>query len=185
MLRASGFMYLRYEMGCPIVAIERGVGGGTPDLLGVTADGYLVEVEIKQSMADFRKNEKKWARRVRDQPSWGSFFTGHRIPARSFFLVPAKMRAKAEAELPAGWGLLSIPAADEPRDQYAGIAKPKLRVKAPRDKRALPVSEEVRREMIRHQTGTMSSLLCAIANFVERYQELKRRPGAQKCAGGA
>lgn len=109
-LRAAAVMWLRYERHCPIVAMERGLGSGVPDVLGVSDTRHLIEIEIKVTMADFRKNEKKWGirhRRLYDQPAYW-------IPRQFYFLVATKIVEKVRVELPQGCGLLSLPFDNEP-----------------------------------------------------------------------
>ena len=58
--------YLRYDLGCPILATETASSlntsfndGGSADLLAVNKRGYLIEVEVKISLADLRADRKK------------------------------------------------------------------------------------------------------------------------------
>ena len=58
--------YLRYDLLCPILALECASSlntsyndGGSADLLAVDKKGYLIEVEVKVSMVDFRADRKK------------------------------------------------------------------------------------------------------------------------------
>lgn len=57
----AGANFLLYEKRCDIISMERGLhdGLGRPDLLGVTRDRKLIEVEIKKSYSDFRANFEK------------------------------------------------------------------------------------------------------------------------------
>lgn len=73
---------------------------GRPDVIGVTASRYLVEIEIKRSLSDFRANAKKYHIENRDA------FAIH--AARQFwYLVPAKLREPVLKELPEWAGLLT------------------------------------------------------------------------------
>lgn len=57
--------YLRYEMQCPIIALELNPrltasnDGGLADLLAVDKTGHIVEVEVKVSLADFKADRRK------------------------------------------------------------------------------------------------------------------------------
>lgn len=58
--------YWRYARGCPIVAFEAPqwidyrAGDGLADVLVVTSDNFLIEVEVKVSMADLKRDKKKY-----------------------------------------------------------------------------------------------------------------------------
>ena len=58
--------YLRYDLACPVLALECASSldtsfndGGAADLLAVDKKGYLIEVEVKISIADFKADRKK------------------------------------------------------------------------------------------------------------------------------
>ncbi len=58
--------YLRYDLQCPILALEVASGldtsfndGGSADLLAMNQKRYLIEVEVKISIADFKADRKK------------------------------------------------------------------------------------------------------------------------------
>jgi len=58
--------YLRFDLGCPILGIEIASSlatsyndGGSADVLAVDKKGYLIEVEVKVSIADFKADRKK------------------------------------------------------------------------------------------------------------------------------
>lgn len=69
-----------------------------PDALGVLPNRTFIEVEVKTSMEDFRRNIRKriWNYRV-----FGCF-----LPAFFYFAVPPEMAEQAGAELRNGAGLL-------------------------------------------------------------------------------
>lgn len=60
-LKRSAVNFLLYDKKCDIVSFERGLhdGWGRPDVLGVTRDRKLIEVEIKESFSDFKANFDK------------------------------------------------------------------------------------------------------------------------------
>jgi len=64
-LKHMAACWLRYNRQCPLVALEANSqlapfsDGGLADLLAVTPDRHLIEVEVKLSIADFRKDREK------------------------------------------------------------------------------------------------------------------------------
>lgn len=99
-LTKAAFRWLTLERNCITVLTERTPrwGIGQPDVLGVTKGRYLIEVEVKVSMSDFRHNAEKW-HIVNRNPV--------RAPKLYWFLVPEPMIVKCLPELPEWAGLLS------------------------------------------------------------------------------
>lgn len=95
--------WLRFEKRCLFVINERSplYTGGNPDVLGVSRARESTEVEIKRSMADFRRNKEKNCIKLRD--TWIS-----RWPKQFYFAVPENLSEKVLAELPEWAGLLSV-----------------------------------------------------------------------------
>lgn len=64
-IKASVAAYWRYVRQCPLVALEANSrleafsDGGQADVLVVTKARYLIEVEVKLNMADFRRDRHK------------------------------------------------------------------------------------------------------------------------------
>lgn len=64
-MRAKIAHYFRYEMQCPMVAIESSSRlvafneGGQADVIAITKSRQIIEVEIKTSVADMRKDIQK------------------------------------------------------------------------------------------------------------------------------
>lgn len=64
-LKHMAACWLRYNKQCPIVALEANcllnayTDGGLADLLAVSPGRHLLEVEVKISIADFRKDQEK------------------------------------------------------------------------------------------------------------------------------
>lgn len=98
-LTNDAFRWLTLERNCITVLTERSPrwGHGQPDVLGVTKNRYLVEIEVKVSMADFRNNAKKAHVIRRNVKQW---------PKHFWFLVPDAMVEKCLPELPEWAGLL-------------------------------------------------------------------------------
>lgn len=175
-LRAAAVMWLRYERQCPVVCMERGIGSCVPDVVGVTPKRFMVEIEIKQSMADFRNNSKKWGMQVRagECESYSGWdWLSETLPQQFYFLVPAKLMEKAKAELPTGFGLMAFPAEFNTSQTYSGIPKPIMVIPAPVDKRARKLSVGNVRKLVKHQSGTLSMLVTALSNLVDRYTEAR------------
>lgn len=148
--RAAAVQWLRYTRGCPLVAIERGLGPCNPDVIGVEKSRFLTEVEIKRTMADFRANAQKQSLKIREL--CGKIYP---IPKHFYFLVPVGMVDAVKAELPPGAGLLSF---GKP-SPYGGVPEIMVLVspKAAPLARRLNARECV--EMARAQSGSLFSVM--------------------------
>lgn len=105
-LETRAFAWLRFEKRCPIVLWERTPRPcGIPDVLGITKHRYLVEIEIKRTIGDFRVNEDKWHVKNRELilPRWPRLF---------WFAVPKSLVEKVSKELPPYAGLLTADDSD-------------------------------------------------------------------------
>lgn len=100
--------WLRLDKACVAAMHERSPRplAGQPDVLGVTKAGYLIEVEIKRSMSDFRANAEKRHIRARHVGQPGDKPWLARYPRQYWFLVDSKLEEKAKSELPEWAGLL-------------------------------------------------------------------------------
>lgn len=97
-------VWLRVEKRCQIVIRERSPRAnhcGQPDVLGVTANRYLVEVEIKRSVSDFRADGKKRHRRMRHL-----FPDLH--PRQFYYLAPEPVASRILKDIPDWAGLLYV-----------------------------------------------------------------------------
>lgn len=102
-LKLMVMVWLRFERRCPIVIRERSprvVVCGRPDVLGVTKNRYLIEVEIKRSMSDFRNDQQKSSRRTRDL-----YLT--RAPRQFYYMAEPSLAEKIKPELPPWSGLIT------------------------------------------------------------------------------
>jgi hypothetical protein len=72
---------------------------GLPDVLGVTKDRYLVEIETKRTASDFRADFKKRHRAARD-------FYISKQPRQFYYLMPRELAKKLKDEIPAWAGLM-------------------------------------------------------------------------------
>lgn len=105
-LESRAFAFLRFEKKCPLVLWERTPRPcGIPDVLGITKDRYLVEIEIKRSIGDFRVNEDKWHVKTRESNL-------RRWPRLYWFAVPRSLVDKVSQELPPYAGLLTADDSD-------------------------------------------------------------------------
>ena len=149
-IRAKVAAYLRYERQYPIIAFERGFDyHSRPDILAVTTARFLVEVEVKTSLADFRNDAKKYKWRLYES---SSRYHREQRPRQFYFAVPGKLKEKVLKELPEGAGLLEV--TDTP-----GLACKVWAVrKAPVNRNAKRLSLRDLIKMVRSQTGTMVTL---------------------------
>ena len=93
-IKASVAAYWRYTRQCPLVALEANCqlesfsDGGQADVLVVTKERYLLEVEVKMTLDDFRRDREKLKHR--------SFRDGLvSYPTRLFyFAVPKELANK-------------------------------------------------------------------------------------------
>lgn len=105
-LELHAALWLRMEKDCPIVLMERSprYGHGKPDVLGITNARFMLEIEIKRSLSDFRANAAKHHVRNRD----AGIANLEQWPKQFWFLVPPDLVDKVEPELPEWAGLLTI-----------------------------------------------------------------------------
>lgn len=115
-LELLAMRFLRFEKACPVALFERTprYSNGEPDVLGVTKARYLLEIEIKRSVADFRANKNKPFHAARNG-------NGHihnrqnaeRWPKQFWFLVPPELVTKVERHVPEWAGLMRGPEKNE------------------------------------------------------------------------
>jgi len=119
-LETLGLSFLRKDKGCPVALFERTprARAGQPDILGVTNSRYLLEIEIKRSMSDFRANRQKshiiWRDKLEspDCPAVVGFEMEREkalkwFPKFYWFLVPQDIAMKVQMALPTWAGLIS------------------------------------------------------------------------------
>lgn len=150
-IRACVAAWLRYKRQCPIVAFERGLSHrSVPDVLAVNDSRYFVEVEIKVSIADLRRDFKKRKFRLNG-------LYAH-VPRMMYYAVPPAIKEKALPIVPEGAGLLTL---KEYRmyglQEVCCVKRAKPNAKATR----ATVKEVI--QMVKHQSGTICSLAAAIA----------------------
>jgi len=115
-LELMAMHFLRFEKACPVALCERSPrwSNGNPDVLGITKARYLLEIEIKRSVSDFRANAKKRHMIPRENP--GEFELEHyapKWPKQFWFLVPCELVKKVEPLVPDFAGLMRGPGRNE------------------------------------------------------------------------
>lgn len=114
-LEYMAMWWLRFEKRCPVALTERTPRpmAGRPDVLGVTKAGYILEIEIKRSLLDFRANARKHHIRNREdiikKGSFGNspWYSLKTFPRQFWFLVPSSLVEVVQPELPKWAGLLT------------------------------------------------------------------------------
>ncbi len=153
-LRAIAASWLRYKKQCPVVSFERGLNAmDRPDVYALTKERLLLEIEIKCSWTDFKKDSEKWKWRSQER-GWGH------IPAFFYYLAPMVLAERIKPLLPAGVGLLTVPR-PERLTYYTGLPNLTCLVKPRRHKSAAKVRVQDVIEIIKHQSGTLCGLAAA------------------------
>lgn len=159
--RAAAVQWLRYEVQCSIVAIERGISlGGTPDVIGLTPKRFVTEIEIKRTVADFKRNAKKLWSFQRGRSAFEGTGWERARPRLFYFLVPLEIVEKVQPLLEPEQGLMAI---SNTFKKYQGIPAVKIIRKAVPSARAKRLTVRQCVQMAKHQTGTLSSLLNKLA----------------------
>lgn len=112
LIRRHAAHWLRYTKQCMVLALEADLIGEPADIMGITRGRHVIEIEIKISMADFRRDiEKRKHQSMRMEAGlaykkYRQIFFGKVIenspqhyPVRLFyFAVPKDLGEKAAAE---------------------------------------------------------------------------------------
>jgi hypothetical protein len=166
-LRAAAASWLRYEKKCPLITFERGIGMGNPDVLGINPSRFLIEVEVKVSLSDFKADAKKakWAATDR-MAARGT--APHGTPKYFYYMVPLELVDSVLPFVRPGAGLLTC------TGYHSNTGYPIIRSKvdAKAEKLAKRVSIKDCLKLVKHQSGTLCSLANAQANL---YTELQDR----------
>lgn len=99
---AASWLWL--EKRCQLVLQERNPRSdytGEPDVLGVTKARYLLEIEVKRTLSDFRNNKNKRCMCHREH-----FL--EKFPKQFWFMVPRLLIEKVKTEIPEWAGLLTL-----------------------------------------------------------------------------
>lgn len=124
-IKAVACCYWRFDRHCPIVATETTIGSYglleyPPDVMAVSKNGFLVETEVKVSIADLRREIKKT--KYRTTYGFDGMTPEYRFPAKYtiakyfYFAMPRALVAQAKPilrDLYPGAGLLAV---EEPGD---------------------------------------------------------------------
>jgi len=103
--------WLKWEKRCPIVITERSPREffcGKPDVLGITDHRFMLEVEVKRSLSDFKANAKKYHNQIlngNDEDSRAKFMA--KAPKQFWFMVPPHLVDKVLPLLPKNAGLMT------------------------------------------------------------------------------
>jgi hypothetical protein len=149
-LKAAAASWLRYDKNLNLIAFERGIGSGNPDVIAVDNKRFLIEVEVKISMSDFRADAKKYKWKIQD-----GGYRPEAIPRLFYYLVPKDLVDKVKPELKEGHGLLTLGR----RRMQNGMPEVISVVAARANKLSKRLSFPNLARMVKHQSGT----LCALA----------------------
>jgi hypothetical protein len=111
-LEFMALKFLRYQKRCMLVICERSPRQdycGVPDVFGVTAARYTMEIEVKRTLSDFRADSKKPSR----QMVFRNNLRLQRLPKYFWYLVPPELAAKVEPLVPEWAGLMRGPGKKE------------------------------------------------------------------------
>jgi hypothetical protein len=156
-LELMAMVWLRTEKRCAIVTRERSFRymAGQPDVIGITKARFVIEIEIKRSVADFRADAKKHHRQNR------GFYLDSQ-PNQFYYLMPKLIADKVESEVPIWAGLMFV---DE---QGYGC---QVRNVAPVNKLSRKVSLKECVRAVEHQTNFILSLERQNDNFKCRFKD--------------
>jgi len=165
-VKASVACYFRYTRQFPLVTFERSFKEYfiKPDILVVTKNRKLIEVEVKVSLSDLKNDIKKrgWVLRQK-------YPDLYMMPYQFYYAVPSPLKDKA-IEIIKGWkddgymngdaGLICV--LDKDNLGYNDVF---VAIKAPINKEALTLSLKNVVKMVKDQTGTLCSCAVKIAKL--------------------
>lgn len=157
-LKRSAVNFLLYEKQCDIVSFERGINDywGRPDILGVTRDRKLIEIEIKESFSDFKANfDKLIIKKYQENPE--------HAPHYFYFLVNPDILQKVleyTNDKHTGYGILSI----HRSKNYEELRSYK---KSSLNKNAKKVSIPCMVQMVKNQSRSFMDLWQSIEQKIE------------------
>lgn len=169
-LKACVAAYLRYRRQCPIIAFERGISGSfdNPDVLAVTNSRFLIEVEVKVSLSDFRHDASK--------RKWQKPFAGRLCARQFYYAVPPEMVDKVQADWPhPDRGLLTL----GHKITY-GHLKEVIVMRPAKAASAKSLSTKQIVQLVHHQSGTLVSLARDKEALQARIKEMGRAILAQR-----
>lgn len=100
-LELAAMRWLWLERNCHYIVEQRSPRYriGSPDVLGVTKDRYLIEIEVKRSASDFRADFQKRHRVNRD-------VNITEMPKQFYYLMPKVLAEKLLSKVPEWAGLM-------------------------------------------------------------------------------
>lgn len=162
-LRTVAACWLRYTIGCSIVTFERGPNHfDNPDVYGVNKSRHGLEVEVKVSLSDFKREAKK--RKWDYQVVTPMFF---------YYLVPNDILEKVKPLIPPGVGLLTV--SKFALDPYTHLPSIRCEVRPTRNPKARKLSPYCAARLVKHQSGTLCALAVAQVNL-SRLTQSKESP---------
>ena len=149
-MRAACIGWLRYERQCHLAFWERSPFPDhryIPDLIAINRSWKVIEVELKQSIHDFKANDKKRGITVR-----------YYFPAQFYFCVPRELVERVKPLMRKGIGLLTL----KDKDDRFG---PQIEVitAATTNREATPISKFAVARMVAHQTASLHRACVALS----------------------
>lgn len=151
-MRAAVIGWLRYERQCHLVCWERSPFPDhryRPDIIAVTRKWKVIEVELKQTLGDFKANESKRGVKMR------LFF-----PQQFYFCVPPPLVEAVKPLLMDGAGLLTV------EDNRFGPSIVSV-VGATNHKAATLISKFAVARMVAHQSASLHRACVALSRMDE------------------
>ncbi len=157
----DGMTYLRYDQQAVLLTWERSPWHEhNPDIFAVFPDRRTTEIEIKRSLADFKKDKEKYI--------WNRRKFGQLWPHRFYYFVPPELVDKVTPLLEHGCGLLTKVG----RYDVTNISKLKVVVKAKVQPTAHKLTTREIVEMAKHQSGAMVAMMKWVAKEEDATKEL-------------
>ena len=106
-LELFAMRWLRWQKRCVIVLEQRSPrqwSCGVPDVLGITGARYLIEIEIKRTLSDFKADSRKAFRQRRNLG-----IKRELDPKQFYYLVPSTLVEKVRPLVPDWAGLMRGP----------------------------------------------------------------------------
>lgn len=146
-LELFAMRWLRWEKKCVIAICERSprYGVGEPDCLGITPARYLIEIEVKRSVSDFRADARKHSKINRVAYI-------KQAPKQFYYLVACGIVEKVKPIVPEWAGLMRGPT---PNDWNLRVEK------------VAPINQESKKLSIKE----CSSLVKCVGNYAMSQME--------------
>lgn len=154
-MEIAAVQFLLWQKQCVLFTKERGGHLGNPDVLGVTKSRHMIEIEIKSSVSDFRRNKKKAGQiALASAPELG--------PHYFYYMVSPDIAAKVLPEVEGKYGLMTLCPTN-----YSKILKPAYRI---HDRKAT-----LRKiaELVRAESGTMLNMMHKLKDKYAEVEALK------------